>query len=267
MEAERDQSGDFRAVTRAFIHWPLKSTGQYDPNSNPQYIILTNQESMPAPALSDVAAWQDIIVRRAFNEYRPEELITVYDTRSPDSDSTVVEEIQAYIIWSIERVLDYFLGHGDLNNNVSERKHLARSSVYDALLDPTSQDGLSLRRYFRRTIHNRCVDALRKQFQYRRRFSVLESSDIDLGDDHLDDDPDGPYEGPSVRTEDRLNLEIDLKNMWLAIAHAGRRLTLEMLIKGYTQEEIALAAGVSDRQVRRWLKSLKDEASKKPDME
>jgi RNA polymerase sigma factor (sigma-70 family) len=212
-------------------------------------------------------AWQDIIARRAFNEYRPEELIAVYDTRSPDSDSEVVEEIQAYIILSIERVLDYFLGHGDLNNNVSERKHLARSSIYDALLDPMSQDGLSLRRYFRRTIHNRCVDALRKQLQYRRRFSVLESSDIDLADDHLDDDADGPYEGRSVPTEDRLNLEIDLKNMWLAIAHAGRRLTLEMLIKGYTQEEIALAAGVSDRQVRRWLKSLKDEASKKTDME
>jgi transcriptional regulator with XRE-family HTH domain len=34
-------------------------------------------------------------------------------------------------------------------------------------------------------------------------------------------------------------------------------LALEMVLGGYTQEEIALATGVDVRQVRRWLKSFR----------
>ncbi len=190
------------------------------------------------------------------NEFRPEKLIAVYDTRSPSSDSRVVLEIEKYILLLIERLLDHNLGHGDrllddylfrgeIRNDVSERKHSARNSIHDALLDPTSKDGLSLREYFRKTIHNRCVDAGRRQFQYERRFIVLKNFENDF-----EDDPQGQLDGLPDRYENRLIQYIDLQNITEAEAHAGRRLTIEMTIRGYTQEEIALATGVDVRQVQ-----------------
>ncbi len=208
---------------------------------------------MPAPPLSEVAIWLDLIVRRALDEFTPEELIAVYDTRSPSSDSRVVLGIERYILLQIERLLNLHLGYGDLRNDVSERKHLARNSIHDALIDLESDDGRSLRGYFFETNFNRCVDAARKRIQYEQRFTSLEALANDLKDES--------------DSEDGLILWIDLQNMVEAEAHAGRRLALEMTIQGCTQEEIALATGVVVRQVRRWLKSFASKAPKKPDME
>ncbi len=220
-------------------------------NHPPLFVSLG---SIAAPPLSNVAAWRDIITRRAIHEFRPEEFVAVYDTRSPSSDPKVVREIEKYILLLIERLLEENLGYGDLRNSVAESKHLARNSIHDALLDPESEDGQSLRTYFRRTIQNRCVDAFRKQLQYDRRYTALK----DLGENFevdLDGSPKGHHRGSPDRNEDRLIWIIDLENMTEAEAHAGRRLTLEMTIRGYAQDEIALATGASVRQVRRWQKS------------
>ncbi len=209
---------------------------------------------MPAPPLSDVLAWRDLIARQDINEIKREELVAVYDTRLPSSDPRVVLEIEKVILLLIERLLDQHLGYGDSRNSVSESKHLARNSIHDALLDPESEDGQSLRTCFRKTIHNRCVDAFRKQLQYARRFSALKNLAENIEDDP-DDNPKGRHDGTPDRYEDRLVRKIDLENMKQAETHAGRRLALEMTIKGCTQEEIALATGADVRQVRRWLKS------------
>ncbi len=209
---------------------------------------------MAAPPLSDVLAWRDLIARQVINEIRPEELVAVYDTRSPSSDPKVVLEIEKYILLLIERLLDQYCGYGELRNRVSESKHLARNSIHDALLDPESKDGQSLRTYFRRTIQNRCVDGLRRQSQYDRRFQALANSEDNLEDDS-DDNPKGHRGGMPDRNEDRLIWGIDLQDMMEAEGHAGRRLALEMTIKRYMQKEIALATGVDVRQVRRWQKS------------
>jgi DNA-directed RNA polymerase specialized sigma24 family protein len=202
---------------------------------------------MPAPKLSDEPAWRDIIARRAFHEFTPEELLAVYDTRSASSNATVVWRIEKYLLLVIDRVISARLGYGDARNGISEAKHLARNAIHDALMLPNSEDGKALRKFFNYTITVRCVDAARKRTHYEERFLSLE-----VFDNELIDDGNEPQQ-----YEDRLVQSIDIERMTRVEAHAGRRLAREMVLRGYTQEEIALATGVNVRQVRRWLKSFR----------
>jgi len=198
---------------------------------------------MPAPELSDVSAWRNIIARRGLHDYTPEKLLAIYDARATCLDPEIVAAIEKHLLLVIERILRTRLGSSNTSDAVSESKHEARSCIHDAMNRPDSNDGRSLRRRFRLTVINRCVDAMRRRIRYGHRYESLEA----LGD-RIDDHNHEP-----VYLHDELLVQsIDITKMISAEAHAGRRMALEMIIKGYTQEEIASAVGVDVRTVQEW---------------
>jgi hypothetical protein len=205
------------------------------------------------PPLTNTAEWRELIAGNAVGSLKPEEVLKLFDTRCQSTDRFVLAALEAHLSDCVNRVLHKKLGRSD----GGEKVDAARLSIVEAIMNPESARGQLLRKCFDLAVFYAALDAGRAHFRHYKRFVSLDLSDAstDKSKERL---ATNPIEDAAVRI-------IDTDNWILRAKDDNRRLACVLEAMGFTQKEIALAVGVTTRQVRRWQNASDTEDHSGPD--
>jgi hypothetical protein len=207
------------------------------------------------PPLTDAAAWRELIAVKAVNSAQPEEILKLYDTRCEATEHIILAALEAHLSNCMEHGLRKRLGYGDGGEKIST----ARLHVAEAIINSDSRRGRALRKNFELTLFYIAKDAMRNQRRYEKRHAIVDFSGVS--------DPSIDHKTRHLGTnwvEDASIEFIDAGNRILREQNGRRRVVYILRRKGFTQRDIALAVGITERQIRRWLNGFESEEPGRP---
>lgn len=201
------------------------------------------------PDPDDIAAWRQVIKNQSLGKIQGRQLVAVAQQIGAFGDPRIINPLMNEIAERMMRILRKHIGKNHRNEGwdmIEEVHH----QLIEAVLKPTSADGIGMRTAFVARIKLRAADAIRREQLHSERYVYCEDEE---------QRPDGP-KALATDDEERAHVESVLKRISDPRKVLAFRLHMDGVPRNSTKvESIASALGVSAKTAETWVKETEEE--------
>ena len=206
-------------------------------------------KSEEGPDPGDIAAWRQVIEDKSLGRIQGRQLVAAAQQIGASGDRLIINSLMNEIAERMMRILRKHIGKNHRNEgwDMIEEVH---NQLIEAVLKPTSADGVGMRTAFLARIKLRAADAIRREQLHSERYTYSEDEEQRLD----------RHKVQASENEECAHVESVLKR----IADPRKRLAFRLHMDGVPRnstkvESIASALGVSAKTAETWVKETEEE--------